>query len=117
MKKANKARNIGVDVKTPEGTCIKDSNCPFHGGLSVRGRIFSGTVISKDLNKTATVEWTRVAYLKKFERYSKKRSRVKVHNPDCINAAINDKVTIMETRPISKTKKFVIIEKMNGEKQ
>lgn len=116
MKKQNKAKNIGVDVKAPAGTC-KDSNCPFHGNIKVRGRMFTGTVIGKDLNRTATVEWPRVAYLQKFERYEKKRSRVKVHNPECINAEKNDKVTIMETRPISKSKSFVIIEKITGEKK
>lgn len=110
MKKSKGARNIGVKVKAPEGTC-DDMNCPFHGSVSLRGRIFSGKVIKKDLNNTATIEWPRVAYLKKFERYEKKRSRVKAHNPDCINAQVNDQVTIMETRPISKTKSFVIIEK------
>jgi len=116
MKKKNKVRNIGVDVKPPKGTC-NDRNCPFHGSLRVRGRIFTGTVIRKDLQNTATIEWPRTAYLQKFERYEKKRSRVKAHNPACINAELNDKVTIMETRPISKTKSFVIIEKMDGEKQ
>ncbi len=114
MDKENKTKNIGVDVKAPSRTC-NDRNCPFHGSLRVRGRIFTGTLIRKDLNNTATIEWPRVAYLQKFERYEKKRSRVKAHNPDCINAEVNDKVTIMETRPISKTKSFVIIEK--GEKE
>ena len=114
MDKENKTKNIGVDVKVPSRTC-NDRNCPFHGSLRVRGRIFTGTLIRKDLNNTATIEWPRVAYLQKFERYEKKRSRVKAHNPDCINAEVNDKVTIMETRPISKTKSFVIIEK--GEKE
>jgi small subunit ribosomal protein S17 len=116
MKKANKVRNVGVDVKAPEKSC-KDVNCPFHGRLSVRGRIFYGTVIRKDLNNTATVEWSRVAYLPKFERYVKKRSRVKAHSPECIDAVVGDQVMIMETRPISKTKKFVVLEKSAGEKR
>ena len=116
MAKKNKVRNIGVEVQKPEGTC-NDQNCPFHGSLSVRGRIFSGTVIGRDLNRTVTVEWPRVSYLAKFERYEKKRSRVKAHNPECINAELKDKVTIMETRPMSKTKKFVVIEKTKGEKE
>lgn len=117
MAKKNKVRNIGVSVKAPEKEC-NDANCPFHGSLSVRGRIFTGVVIGKDLNRTITVEWPRVIYLHKFERYEKKRSRVKAHNPECLNANVGDKVTIMETRPISKSKKFAVIEKISaGEKQ
>lgn len=117
MKKRKNARNIGVDVKAPLKAC-KDVNCPFHGSLSVRGRMFTGVVIGKDLNRTVTIEWPRVVYLHKFERYEKKRSRVKAHNPECMDVNVDDKVTIMETRPISKTKKFVVIEKIIvGEKQ
>ncbi|MBI2670734.1 30S ribosomal protein S17 [Candidatus Woesearchaeota archaeon] len=102
--------NIGIEVSLPKQACA-DKHCPFHSGLKIRGRTFNGTIIKKDTHKTAVVEWPRLFYLPKYERYEKRRTRVKVHNPPCINADINDKVTIMECRPISKTKKFVIIEK------
>ena len=105
-----KQTNIGLEVKLPKQSCT-DSHCPFHSGFKVRGRIFSGTIMKKDTNKTAIVEWPRLFFISKYERYEKRRSRVKVHNPPCINALIGDKVKIMECRPISKTKKFVIIEK------
>lgn len=104
------AKNIGIDVKAPKGTC-EDKNCPFHGELKIRGRIFTGTVIKKDTHKSATVEWTRLHHLPKFERYEQRRTRVRVHNPDCIKAEIGDKVKIAECRPISKTKHFIIVEK------
>lgn len=76
--------------------------------LSTRGRKFTGIVISDRMSKTVTVEWTGKKYLSKYERYEKKRSRVKAHNPDSISASKGHIVEIMETRPISKTKHFII---------
>ncbi len=105
-----KAKNIGIDVKAPKEVCT-DKKCPFHGSLKTRGRLFTGTVIKMDTHRSATVEWTRQYYLPKYERYEVRKSRVRVHNPDCIKAQIGDKVKITECRPISKMKHFVIIEK------
>ena len=85
-------------------------------GLSLRGRIFVGTVISSKMQKTVTVEWERKNYMKKYERYEKRRSRVKAHNPDSINAQEGDIVKIMECRPLSKTKNFVVIKILGKEK-
>ena len=78
---------------------------------STRGRTFTGTVISDKMSRTVTVEWTRRHYIPKYERYEKRRSRVKAHNPDDIDAQLGDIVTIKETRPLSKTKHFIIIQK------
>ena len=83
--------------------------------LSLRGRTFVGKVISAKAQKTATVEWERRLYIQKYQRYEKRRTRVHVHNPPEIDAVQGDIVKIMETRPISKTKNFIIIEKINKE--
>ena len=80
--------------------------------LSLRGRTFVGTVIKVNVHKTAKVEWSRPFYIEKYERYTKRRTRLNVHKPDGINVKVGDTVKIMETRPISKTKNFVIIEVM-----
>lgn len=74
------------------------------------GRKFVGIVISDKMHKTVTVEWERTKYIKKYERYERRRSRVKAHNPENINAKQGQKVVIMETRPLSKTKNFIVIE-------
>ncbi len=103
-----KTKKIGINVEQPKNKC-EDLHCPFHGGLKLRGRIFHGTVITDSFHKTVKVEWPRQYYLKKYERFEKKRSRVKAHNPPCIDAKKGNKVKIMECRPISKTKNFVII--------
>ena len=109
------AKNIGVQVEKPKGKC-DDANCPFHGRLSCRGRVFTGTIISVKMQKTAIVVWERKQFLSKYERYEKRRSRVKAHSPSCIGAQDGDIVKIMECRPLSKTKNFVIVEILGKEK-
>jgi|TARA_B100001964_G_C14250004_1_gene609428 small subunit ribosomal protein S17 len=110
-----KVKNIGIKVTKPADKC-KDDNCPFHGKLRCRGRIFTGTIVSVKMQKSAIVEWEYRQFLKKYERYEKRGSRVKVHNPACINASEGDVVKIMECRPLSKTKNFVIVEILGKEK-
>ncbi|HLG24244.1 MAG TPA: 30S ribosomal protein S17 [Candidatus Nanoarchaeia archaeon] len=113
--KKNQSKNIGVKLEAPKETCT-DDNCPFHGNLSVRGRQLSGTVISAKMRKTAVMEFERLNFVKKYERYEKRRTRLKVHNTDCVNAKEGDKVLVMECRPLSKAKNFVIIQKTGTER-
>lgn len=102
-------KNIGINVGIPKKEC-KDKHCPFHNSLSLRGRIFIGEIKRVNVHKTATVEWGRLYYLPKYERYEKRRTRLRVHKPDCLDVKEGDKVKIIESKPISKTKNFVIIE-------
>ncbi|MCF7901346.1 30S ribosomal protein S17 [Candidatus Woesearchaeota archaeon] len=85
--------------------------------LSIRGRKFTGTVVSDKMSKTVTVEWERRKYIPKYERYEKRRTKVKAHNPEEIDAKVGDKVIIAETRPISKTKNFVVIKIITNEEK
>lgn len=80
--------------------------------LKTRGRTFKGVVVSSKAQKTVTVEWMRRVYIPKFERYQIKRSKVKAHNPSEMDAKEGDSVVIRECRPLSKTKKFVVVEVM-----
>jgi len=65
---------------------------------------------------TATIEWPRRKHVRKYERYERARTRVKAHNPPDINAKEGDIVKIKECKPISKTKHFIIIEKIGHAK-
>ncbi len=87
-----------------------DKKCPIHGEISVRGNVFTGVVVSAKPSKTAIVERIIVRYVPKYERYKKSRSRITAHNPDCIGAKEDDVVKIGETRKLSKTKSFVVME-------
>jgi len=107
-----KTKSIGIEVKTPSKSC-EDKHCPFHSTLKIRGRGFAGKVVSKDTHKTAKVQWDSQRLIKKYERFTKKISKIKTHNPPCIDANVGDMVKVVETRPISKTKKFVIVEVLN----
>lgn len=112
---AMRTRSSGIVLEAPQHKC-SDVNCPFHGSLSTRGRQFIGTVISTKMRKTVVVEFERLYFLKKYERYEKRKTKLKVHNPDCINANDGNVVRIFECRPLSKTKNFVIVEKLGMEK-
>ncbi len=80
--------------------------------ISLRGRTFIGTVVSAKAQKTATIQWERRINVPKYERYEKRRSKIQAHNPPSIAAKEGDLVKVMETRPLSKTKNFIIIEKI-----
>lgn len=104
-----------VIMEKPQQNC-NDVKCPFHGQLSLRGRQLIGTVISTKMRKTAVIEFKRLHFLKKYERYEKKRTKLKVYNPECINVKEGDIVKAYECRPLSKTKNFVIVQKFGSEK-
>jgi len=111
-KKQDKAKNIGIDLPIPESTC-QDKHCPFHGNLKPRGKIFEGVVLKTSGHRSAMVGWPRLYYLPKYERYEKRRTKIMVHNPECIHAEVGDKVKVMECKPISKMKHFVIVQKLS----
>ncbi|MEK6899548.1 MAG: 30S ribosomal protein S17 [Nanoarchaeota archaeon] len=87
-----------------------DKNCPYTGGLVVKKELLTGIVIKKDTNKSATIEWFRSQYVPKYERYELRRSRLRVHNPPCLDAQVGQSVLVARTRPLSKTKHHVIIQ-------
>lgn len=110
-------RDIGIDVTKPAGTC-SDAKCPFHGTLPVRGRVFKGEVISSLAAKSATVRWEFAQFVTKYERYARRNTKVVAYSPSCIGAKKGDIVRVAECRPLSKTKRFVVIEKVTaGEKK
>ncbi len=111
MKKAVE-RSVGiVGIEAPAKKC-EDRNCPFHGLISLRGRMFEGEVVSAKMDKSIIVSWDRLIKSTKYERYFTKRTKIAVHLPPCMEVSVGDKVSIMETRPISKTKNFVVIRRL-----
>jgi small subunit ribosomal protein S17 len=104
---------MSLTFKKPKKTC-DDVNCPFHGELPVRGRVLEGTVVSAKMDKTVIVERDYLSYISKFKRYERRRSRIPSHKPPCIDLKEGDRVTIAESRPISKTVAFVVVEKVEA---
>ncbi|MGQ9624547.1 MAG: 30S ribosomal protein S17 [Candidatus Bathycorpusculaceae bacterium] len=105
---------MSLMFKKPKKAC-NDRNCPFHGDLPVRGRVFEGVVVSAKMDKTVIVKREYLHYVPKFLRYERRYSRIPSHNPSCINAKEGDRVTIAECRPISKTVSFVVVGKHEEE--
>lgn len=103
-------KSVGYNIETDvEITPSNDKKCPYTGEVSVRGKVFEGTVVSDSMTRTVKVEWESLVKDSKYNRYFKTRSRVAAHNPDSIKAKKGDKVLIGETRPLSKTKHFAVL--------
>lgn len=107
-------RDIGIQIKPPQREC-DDPSCPFHGKLSMRGRILKGTVTKAAMNKTVVVRRDYDKYVPKYMRYERRHSHVMAHNPPCVEAEVGDSVRLMECRPLSKAVSFVVVERMTGE--
>ena len=107
-------------MKYPEivGADCHDVNCPFHGRLSVRGRGFNGVVISKS-HKRIAIEFERTIYVRKYERYAKRKTKLHARLPECLFSEINlgDFIEIKECRPISKIIHFMAVKKISGEEK
>ncbi len=108
------ARNIGITVAPPKKDCT-DNFCPFHGTLGVRGRLFTGSVISRKAKKMVVVEHEYTHLIKKYRRYERSKSRIHAYLPECVDVREGDTVRIAECRPLSKTVSFVVVEVKGGD--
>jgi small subunit ribosomal protein S17 len=115
-KKENKEQLKGK--KEIENVICKDKDCPFHGNLKVRGKTFKGIVISKH-EKRIAIEFERMVYVRKYERYSKTKTKIHARLPKCMEKEIHkgDFVKIRECRPLSKIIHFVFVEKLKGSEE
>ena len=68
-----------------------------------------GIVVSDKMNKTAVVKLENFTTHKLYKKIIKHRRKVKAHDPKNV-AKIGDKVKILPTRPLSKGKRYRIIE-------
>lgn len=107
-------RDIGIDVQPPQGSC-EDPYCPFHGALAVRGQQLVGTVVSTRMDRSVVVQREYLKRVPKYQRFEKRTSRYTAHAPPCWDVSVGDEVTLMECRPLSKTKTFVVVEARKGE--
>ncbi|NYZ79981.1 30S ribosomal protein S17 [Candidatus Micrarchaeota archaeon] len=89
-----------------------DVNCPKHGTLRVRGAIIEGVIVSDKPKNTVIVQREYLNYVPKYERYERRRTKVNAHKPPCVDVKTGDRVRIGECRKVSKTKSFVVIEKL-----
>jgi len=100
-------------IKAPERSC-SDPKCPWHGQLSVRGKLVEGEVVSDKMKNTVVVKWEFIKKRGKYERFVRKTAKVAAHNPECVGAKEGDKVMLGECRRLSKTKQFVVLARKGG---
>lgn len=78
------------------------------------GKTFEGIVVKSAMKDTATVSVERYVKHPKYKKYMRLSKKFLVH--DAGNTAkIGDKVTIRETRPISKRKHFVLVSRISSD--
>ena len=102
-------RNIGVPVTPPRKSC-DSQHCPFHGRLSIRGKLFTGTIVSAKADNMVVVAREYPKPISKYKRYERGRSKMHAYVPECISVKEGTQVKIAECRPLSKTVSFVVIE-------
>ncbi len=72
------------------------------------GKTFEGVVVKAAMTDTVTVQVERYVKHPKYKKYLRHSKKFLVHNPGN-TAQVGEKVTIRETRPISKRKHFIIV--------
>lgn len=81
----------------------------------IKHRILKGVVVSDKMVKTVVVAVDRLKKHPKYRKYYKVTARYKAHDEKSEYHA-GDKVLIQETRPVSKEKRWTVIEKIENKK-
>ena len=79
-------------------------------------RILKGKVISCKQDKTVVVEVIRTAKHKLYKKIIKINKRFHAHDANN-NCNIGDNVSIQESKPISKLKRWIVLNNLNEAKQ
>jgi ribosomal protein S17 len=91
----------------------KVASAPNGLRIGTRGRIFEGKVIRK-FHKRVAIEFERMIYVKKYERYAKSKTKIHARLPEIMEdkIKIGDLIAIQECRPLSKIIHFIVIKKI-----
>ena len=72
-------------------------------------QIVVGTVVSDKMQKTVVVEIARLTKHQNYERMVRRKTKVKAHDEQSA-CRVGDTVRLMETRPLSKDKRWRVVE-------
>ena len=78
---------------------------------TTQGKLLSGVVVKTAMKDTATVCVERYVKHPKYKKYQLLSKKYLVHDPGNM-AQVGEKVLIRETRPISKRKHFILVERV-----
>ncbi len=86
--------------------------------VGTRGRVFEGIVIKK-FPKRLTIEFGRMIYVRKYERYAKSKTKIHARLPENMEKEINigDLIQVQECRPLSKIIHFIVIKKIKDKEE
>ncbi|VVB80626.1 30S ribosomal protein S17 [uncultured archaeon] len=111
-----KIKTTKKEESKTSGNCA-DKFCPFHGreAVKLRGRTFEGEVINK-LPGRVKIQFDRVSYISKYERFDRRRTKLHARLPDCLKEEVHvgDWIQISECRPLSKIIHFIVTKKIRG---
>lgn len=81
--------------------------------IVTRGKIFEG-IVTKKFQKRVVIEFERMVYIRKYERYAKFKTKIHARLPEEMEKEINlgDLVKVRECRPLSKIIHFIVIQKL-----
>jgi len=110
-----KMKKKTVEKKVEKKVEAKPAETSINQSLSTRGRIFEGTVTRK-FPKRIAIEFERTLFIKKYERFAKKKTRIHARLPDQMadQIQIGDLVQVQECRPLSKIIHAVVIKKIKS---
>jgi small subunit ribosomal protein S17 len=72
-------------------------------------KVMTGTVVSDKMEKTAVVSIERLVKHATYGKYVRRRNKFKVHD-EKNEAKVGDVVRFMETRPLSKDKRWRLLD-------
>ena len=83
-----------------------------------RGRTFEG-IVKRKFYKRVMIEFERMIYVKKYERYKKSRTRIHARLPESMEKEINigDLIKVQECRPLSKMIHSIVIKKIKSKEE
>lgn len=76
-------------------------------------RVLIGRVVSDKMDKTVTVQVTRRFKHPTYQKFVSRRKNYKAHDEQN-ECQVDDEVVIQESRPLSRTKRWVVVERRAG---
>ena len=72
-------------------------------------KLLEGVVVSNKMDKTVVVEVLRKTHNRKYQKLEEHRKKYYAHD-ESNSLSVGQKVTLMETRPLSKLKRWRVVE-------
>lgn len=105
MSENSKSNNAVSPVRSTENAIRKNEIA----GVAKRSAVITGVVVSDKMSKTIVVRIDRVTRHPIYRKVMKRSRKIKAHDEKNV-AKTGDVVKIIETRPLSKDKRWKLVE-------